>query len=129
MTAAEKLLALARELAGRDEAEQLYALRRMTTPQLRRVLEAWLVWAHDGQLPPDGDWRIWLMMAGRGFGKTRAGRGMGERAGAARGAGLRIALVGATPAEVERVMVEGRERAARGRPGRTRTCSGIRAAG
>ena len=29
--------------------------------------------AHDGQLPPECDWRIWLMMAGRGFGKTRAG--------------------------------------------------------
>ena len=29
--------------------------------------------AHDGQLPPECDWRIWLMIAGRGFGKTRAG--------------------------------------------------------
>ena len=27
----------------------------------------------DGQLPPDTDWRTWLIMAGRGFGKTRAG--------------------------------------------------------
>lgn len=28
---------------------------------------------HEGQLPPDSDWRTWLIMAGRGFGKTRAG--------------------------------------------------------
>ncbi len=28
---------------------------------------------HAGQLPPDSDWRTWLIMAGRGFGKTRAG--------------------------------------------------------
>ena len=28
---------------------------------------------HPGQLPPDTDWRTWLIMAGRGFGKTRAG--------------------------------------------------------
>lgn len=32
------------------------------------------VWAHAGQLAPEGDdWRTWVMMAGRGFGKTRAG--------------------------------------------------------
>ena len=29
--------------------------------------------AHHGQLPPPGVWRTWLIMAGRGFGKTRAG--------------------------------------------------------
>ncbi len=28
---------------------------------------------HPGQLPPDTDWRTWLLMAGRGYGKTRAG--------------------------------------------------------
>jgi phage terminase large subunit-like protein len=32
--------------------------------------------ARAGQLPPEGDWRLWLVMAGRGFGKTRMG-GMG----------------------------------------------------
>ena len=32
-------------------------------------------WAHANQLPPASEgWRTWLMMAGRGFGKTRAGR-------------------------------------------------------
>lgn len=29
--------------------------------------------AHPGQLPPEGEWLCWLIMAGRGFGKTRAG--------------------------------------------------------
>ncbi|MEL6530436.1 MAG: ATP-binding protein, partial [Pseudomonadota bacterium] len=33
----------------------------------------WALNARDAQLPPIGDWRIWLIMAGRGFGKTRAG--------------------------------------------------------
>ena len=37
------------------------------------------VHAHPGQIPPTGDWRVWLVMAGRGFGKTRAGRRMGAR--------------------------------------------------
>jgi len=64
-------------------------------------------WARPEQLPPSGeDWRVWLMLAGRGFGKTRAGaewvRGIAEADGAAR-----IALVGATMAEARAVMVEG----------------------
>ena len=57
-------------------------------------------------MPPPGDWRIWLMLAGRGFGKTRAGaewvRGIAEANPAAR-----IALVGATLGEARSVMVEG----------------------
>ncbi len=62
--------------------------------------------AHAGQLPPPGDWRTWLVMAGRGFGKTRAGaewvRGVAEA-----DPGARIALVGASLAEARAVMVEG----------------------
>jgi len=33
----------------------------------------WPGWAHEGQHPPHDDWRTWVIMAGRGFGKTRAG--------------------------------------------------------
>src|SRR5882757_9323941 len=33
----------------------------------------WRFWARPSQLPPDGDWRVWLLLAGRGFGKTRSG--------------------------------------------------------
>ncbi len=62
--------------------------------------------AHPGQLPPPGDWRTWMIMAGRGFGKTRAGaewvRSVAEADGEAR-----IALVGATLGEARAVMVEG----------------------
>jgi phage terminase large subunit-like protein len=57
-------------------------------------------------LPPPGDWRIWLLLAGRGFGKTRTGAeltGAKVKTGAAR----RIALVGPTAADVRNVMVEG----------------------
>ncbi|MEP7350725.1 MAG: terminase family protein [Sphingorhabdus sp.] len=71
---------------------------------------------HDGQLPPDGDWRTWLIIAGRGFGKTRAGaewvlslvRGNFNppRAGDDLGS-LRIALVAATVEEARSVMIEG----------------------
>src|SRR4028119_2259127 len=33
----------------------------------------WGSWAHDGQRAPAGDWSTWVVMGGRGFGKTRAG--------------------------------------------------------
>ena len=93
--------------------------------------EEWPVWAHKGQLPPDGDWRIWLTHGGRGFGKTRAGRGMGERAGARRRRTRAIALVAATLEEARRVMVEGPSGLlAVARDGEERRrCSGSRALG
>src|SRR6186713_3586027 len=62
--------------------------------------------AHPGQLPPDGDWRTWLVMAGRGFGKTRAGAEW-VRAVAEADATARIALVAASLGEARSVMVEG----------------------
>lgn len=66
----------------------------------------WATWALPGQIVPQGEWRTWLLMAGRGFGKTRAGaewvRGIAERNSAAR-----IALVGATLADARAIMVEG----------------------
>jgi phage terminase large subunit-like protein len=64
-------------------------------------------WAHEGQLPPQAQgWRTWLMMAGRGFGKTRAGAEWIEKLAKSR-PGVRIALAGATIDEARRVMVEG----------------------
>ena len=79
---------------------------RKAFPDVRELLGAWPFWADKRQLPPPGDWRIWLMMAGRGFGKTRAGaewiRSLAERDGS-----LRIALVAATRDEARAVMVEG----------------------
>src|SRR4051794_41819213 len=56
-------------------------------------------WAHKNQLPPNGEgWRVWLMMAGRGVGKTRAG-GEWIHKLATQPAGVRIALVGGTNPE------------------------------
>jgi phage terminase large subunit-like protein len=72
----------------------------------RVLLRDWSFWADRRQQPPPGDWRVWLLMAGRGFGKTRAGaewvRMLAETEGA-----MRIALVGATRAEARAVMIEG----------------------
>ena len=66
----------------------------------------WRLAARDAQRAPDGDWLVWLMMAGRGFGKTRAGAEWVD--GFARAhPGSRIALVGATMDDVRQVMIEG----------------------
>jgi phage terminase large subunit-like protein len=83
--------------------ERLRALRRLPAPALRGISEEWWWQAHQGQREPAGDWRIWLLMAGRGFGKTKLGaEWVWARARATPAA--EIALVGGTIAEVGRVM-------------------------
>jgi phage terminase large subunit-like protein len=66
----------------------------------------WGSWVHPGQFAPAGDWSTWVVMGGRGFGKTRAGAEW-VRSLIAGGAALRIALVAATRQEARAVMVEG----------------------
>jgi phage terminase large subunit-like protein len=65
----------------------------------------WSVWARPSQLPPPGNWVTWLLIGGRGAGKTRTGaewiRGL-----ATAGIGP-IALVGETITEAIAVMVKG----------------------
>ena len=66
----------------------------------------WSHWARPAQMPPEGDWRIWLLLAGRGFGKTRCGAEY-IRAQIECGAVMRVALVAPTAADARDVMVEG----------------------
>ena len=83
--------------------------RRIATlaPEELLSLDGWFeFWAHTGQVPPSGEgWRAWLMMAGRGFGKTRARAEWIHQLALSRP--VRIALVGATIEEARSVMVEG----------------------
>ena len=69
-------------------------------------------WALPHQLPPVGAWKTWVIMGGRGAGKTRAGaewvRAQVEGAGPLdRGIAKRVALVGETVDQVREVMVFG----------------------
>jgi len=83
------------------------ALIEQLTPAEQRALnEAWPLWRLPGQTPPPGDWRIWMIRAGRGFGKTRAGAEW-VSALARASPDARIALVGATADDVRQVMIEG----------------------
>ncbi|ANY18794.1 Terminase-like family protein [Tsuneonella dongtanensis] len=66
----------------------------------------WEIWGRDEQLAPEGDWGVWLICAGRGFGKTRAGAEW-VRNVARNDPEARIALVAASLPEARAVMVEG----------------------
>jgi len=73
----------------------------------RQAIRAdWSFWARAEQRPPAGDWRVWLLLAGRGFGKTRTGAEL-VRARVGAGRARRVALVAPTAADVRDVMVEG----------------------
>ncbi len=72
----------------------------------RRDADPWAAQRRPNQTPPDGDWRTWLVLAGRGFGKTRTAAEWAREevmAGRAR----RVALVAPTAADVRDVLVEG----------------------
>lgn len=80
----------------------------LNAPQLRELRRRWTMWAHNGQLTPeDQGWDVWLICAGRGFGKTRAGAEWVSEQARRGDATTRIALVGATKDDARRVMVEG----------------------
>jgi phage terminase large subunit-like protein len=66
----------------------------------------WRSKARPEQLPPPGDWNGWLVMAGRGFGKTRTGSEWVKEHVEAGTAG-RIALIAPTAGDARDVMVEG----------------------
>lgn len=70
----------------------------------------WSFWARPEQRLPEGNWARWVILAGRGWGKTRTGaEAIREEVERARQTGepLRIALVGATVADVREVMLDG----------------------
>lgn len=85
--------------------ERQELISQLTPEAAQRLIYDWTFWAREKQLPPEGDWQTWLILAGRGFGKTRTGAEM-ARLWVEQGVG-RIALVGATAADARDVMVEG----------------------
>ncbi len=95
-------------LAGEEGRERRLELEKMLAPHELSALGNWHweVWGRDEQHPPRGPWRVWLISAGRGFGKTRAGAEW-VRNVARHDPEARIALVGASLVEVRSVMVEG----------------------
>ncbi len=95
-------------IAWQPEAKRAELLNELApTEKDKDVLEyLWPFWARPKQLPPEWAWRIWLLLAGRGFGKTRCITEW-ARDRAHRLPGSRGAMVARTAADVRDVLVEG----------------------
>jgi phage terminase large subunit-like protein len=99
-------VAEAARIAALPAAEREAWLAQQDEERSFALCHDWRFWARPSQLPPEGNWRIWLLLAGRGFGKTRSGAEW-VRAQVESGAAGRIALVAPTAADARDVMVEG----------------------
>ena len=95
----------AQTLRELPSAEVQKALGSLSKSQLENLQHDWNFWARPAQLEPDGDWNVWFINAGRGFGKTRAGvEWVREQVKLGK---KRIAAVASTNSDIERVMVKG----------------------
>jgi phage terminase large subunit-like protein len=108
ISVAERLLSLSNQ--GRSSL-----LGELDEAACRELLFDWNFWARQNQLPPTHqNWSCWLVLAGRGFGKTRMGaewvRSMVSGSSplqAPHGSPQRIALVAETSADGREVMIDG----------------------
>lgn len=109
-TSVETLRAALRACAAADD--RLALLEGLSADEIEHLADDWALWARADQTPPAGDWTTWLVMGGRGAGKTRAGAEWIKAAALGRPPFFdrpvgRIALVGETHLDVRAVMVEG----------------------
>lgn len=93
-------------IASLPVKERQKLLSECTDEELAALRFEWSFWARPNQLPPKGDWDGWLVLAGRGFGKTRLSCEFVRAEVEAERAG-RIALVSETAADGRDVLVEG----------------------
>jgi phage terminase large subunit-like protein len=103
------LSSLAEQVAALSDVEQAEVLQGFDMDQL---LWDWSFWGRPAQQEPEGEWNTWLILAGRGFGKTRAGaewvkKNMTGRTPMSRGRYRRMAIICETAADARHVMVEG----------------------
>lgn len=90
-----------------DDDEFAEVAKRLAIPGDKSILSAsWSVYRRPSQATPIGDWRVWLILAGRGWGKTRTGAEF-VREQVDLGNTEHVALVGPTAADVRDTMIEG----------------------
>jgi phage terminase large subunit-like protein len=88
------------------EADRTAIIAGLSEAQAKDLLWDWKAWARPDQLAPEGDWLTWLVLAGRGWGKTRCGaEWIREEVNSKRAS--RIALIAETQKDLEEVMVFG----------------------
>lgn len=99
-------------LASLPEQERETELAKLSSEAISRLRWEWPFWSRPDQQEPEGDWSTWLILSGRGWGKTRTGAetirkwvcGDTPLSG---GRYSRIALVAETASDARDVMVEG----------------------
>lgn len=79
-------------------------LQSLTTTELSQLQYDWQFWARDKQLLPKEDFFIWMILAGRGFGKTRTGA---ETVRQWVKTNRYVNLIGATADDARDIMIEG----------------------
>jgi hypothetical protein len=99
-------------IGSADAALQDQFLNELDEGELLALPFLFEFWAMPHQLPPEGDWRSWVILGGRGAGKTRAGaEWVRSQVEGARpldaGRCRRVALVGETIEQVREVMIFG----------------------
>jgi len=94
----------AASLASLPATKRQTFLESLSDAEAEYLLHDWDFWARPAQREPAGDWRYWLINAGRGFGKTRTGAEM-VRAWAKRY--RYVNLIGATSDDARDIMIEG----------------------
>lgn len=99
-------LSPAETLAAMPEDERNEWLSSLTPEEMANLRYNWEFWARPNQLPPPGEWNVWLVLAGRGFGKTRMGAEW-VRKKAHDYPGCRIALIAETAADARDVIIKG----------------------
>lgn len=97
-------LSVAERIALLPPAERDRIFSALTDEEAQRLYYDWAYWARPNQLVPPGDWIVWLILSGRGGGKTRTGA---ETIIHWSEANDLMALVGRTAADVRDIMVEG----------------------
>lgn len=101
----EAELAFASRWKNLSTRDKLRRVERMSTDEAESLLYMWAAQRRPDQVPPPGEWSVWVIQAGRGSGKTRTG-GEFVRSQVKSGCS-RIALVAETAADARDVMVEG----------------------
>ena len=98
-------LSLAERVAALQPAARKKLLDGLTDEQVEDLLFDWGFWARPEQMMPPGDWLVWLIMTGRGWGKTRSG---GEAIRTWESEGYkRFILVARTVPDMRKVMITG----------------------
>ena len=92
------------------DAEVQHILKELGPKKAAELQHDWGFWARPEQLEPEGSWNTWVALAGRGWGKTRAGAEWVRHR--IRSGDKIVHCVAPTKGDVRRVMVEGDFKAA-----------------